>query len=93
MAKSKSELQQMMNLLIPELRAAGLQLNAKKTKVLINDTSNFKPYTSSILWAADQAFHIIPPQDFHKYLGRQLSFGSHTRIDTEVQHRIQAAWL
>ena len=92
LAKSKNELIDMMSLLLPELQNVGLEVNHTKTKLLTTDPSIFKINTSSILYIHDRYFQVLAPHEWHKYLGRYLTFSAHSRSSNELNHRIAAAW-
>ena len=82
----------MMSLLLPELQNVGLEVNHTKTKLLTTDPSIFKINTSSILYIHDRYFQVLAPHEWHKYLGRYLTFSAHSRSSNELNHRIAAAW-
>ena len=86
-AKSREELQNMILLLVEELRKIGLELNASKTKVLTNES----PEEQFIL-VGDTEIGIIAEDGKHKYLGRYLSGVFENRSMIEVAHRIQCGW-
>ena len=82
----------MMSLLLPELQDIRLEVNHTKTKLLTLDPSISKINTSSILYIHDQYFQVLAPHEWHKYLGRYLTFSAHSRSSNELNHRIAAAW-
>ena len=92
-AKSLDEAVDMVNLLQEELRKAGLDMNAKKTKVMTTDSEHYlreHPY----LIEADGGFLEIAQQgETHKYLGRVLTGNPRQRGRGNLLHRISVAWM
>ena len=82
----------MMELLLPELAEIGLEVNHTKTKILTTDPANFKENTSSVLFMYDRYFQVLAPHEWHKYLGRHLTFSAQCRSSNELNHHISAAW-
>ena len=78
----------MLETLIPELAACGLQLNSAKTKILTTsalDTSEFVDVCGEMV----QGIHA---ESVHKYLGRNLTGNFLARRDMEFAHRVPVAW-
>ena len=44
------------------------------------------------MWINHECFHLIGIHEWHKYLGRHLSFSYKQRACMEIKHRIAAAW-
>ena len=86
-AKSGSELEKMVELLVASFKHVGLELNASKSKIITNDNINF-----DFMDIADHMVEIIQASSSHKYLGRYLSGEFAYRETTEVHHRIKCAW-
>ena len=63
-AKSREELQPMIELLIEKLRKIGLELNASKTKILTNEIQG-----EQFILVGDVQINIVPENEKHKYLG------------------------
>jgi hypothetical protein len=82
----------MLTFLIEELNHVGLHLNVSKTKLLTNAAGHHRQGFSSVVRVAGSYMHLLGPHEWHKYLGRRLSFCAQTRADTEVSNRIEAAW-
>ena len=87
-AKSCSELMQMLESLILELGAIGLQLNSRKTKILT--TASLASPT--FLEVAGSFVEVLWGDLSHSYLGKLLCGDLSKRSSVELRHRIQAAW-
>ena len=87
-AKSCSELMQMLESLILELGAIGLQLNSRKTKILT--TASLASPT--FLEIAGSFVEVLWGDRSHSYLGKLLCGDLSKRSSVELRHRIQAAW-
>ena len=87
-AKSCSELMQMLESLILELGAIGLQLNSRKTKILTT-ASLANP---TFLEVAGSFVEVLWGDRSHSYLGKLLCGDLSKRSSVELRHRIQAAW-
>ena len=87
-AKSVSELENMVELLVVSFGNVGLELNASKSKILTNDNIYF-----DFMDIAEHMVEIIQASSSHKYLGRYLSGEFAFRETTEVHHRIKCAWF
>ena len=81
----------MTELLIPELNAVGLQLNAKKTKILHDDVECIDDDVD-IAEMYGEFFEVLQSDASHRYLGRKLNLFINRR-DIEFQNRIQQAWF
>ena len=92
LAKSQSELCSILKLLFIELRRIGLEINRNKTKILTTQDGFFRDGISRIMWINHECFHLIGIHEWHKYLGRHLSFSYKQRACMEIKHRIAAAW-
>ena len=91
LAKSQSELCSMLKLLFIELRRIGLEINRNKSKILTTQDGFFRDGISRIMWINHECFHLIGIHEWHKYLGRHLSFSYKQRACMEIKHRIAAA--
>ena len=86
-AKSREELQNMLLLLVEELRKIGLELNADKTKILTNEILEEQSVS-----VGGTEIGLIAENGKHKYLGRYLPGVFENRSIIEVAHRIQCGW-
>ena len=86
-AKSREEPQNMIELLIEELRKFGLELNASKTKILTNEIQE-----EHFISVGDVQIGIVAEDGKHKYLGRYLSGVFENRSTIEIAHRLQCGW-
>ena len=69
-AKSIDEAQRMIELLVEVFAECGLELNAKKTKILSTSTTS----TQQVALITEYgAVDIVPKQKVHKYLGRAFN--------------------
>ena len=87
-ATSSKDLIYMLETLIPELAACGLQLNSAKTKILTTSPLN----TSEFVDVCGEMVQVIHAESVHKYLGRNLTANFLARRDIEFAHRLQVAW-
>ena len=87
-ATSSKDLIYMLETLIPELAACGLQLNSAKTKILTTSPLN----TSEFADVCGEMVQVIHAESVHKYLGRNLTANFLARKDMEFAHRLQVAW-
>ena len=87
-AKSREELENMLVLLIDELRKIGLDLNASKTKIFTIDV-----HLENFITSGDEKISIIEDDGKHDYLSRYISGILEHRGNVEVDHRIQCAWF
>ena len=91
-AKSLSELTEMMELLIDELKQVGLQLNTKKTKILHTDIAD-DDHDVDFIDISGEFVSILHGGEFHRYLGRFLCLSQENRLDIEFKHRKQQGWF
>ena len=68
-ATASNDLIYMLEALIPELAACGLQLNSAKTKILTTSPSE----SSEFVDVCGEMAQVIHAETVHKYLGRNLS--------------------
>ena len=68
-ATSSKDLIYMLETLIPEFAACGLQLNSAKAKILTTSPLN----TSEFVDVCGEMVQVIPAESVHKYLGRNLT--------------------
>ena len=87
-ATSSHDLIFMLETLIPELAACGLQLNSAKTKILTTSPLN----TSEFVDVCGEMVQVIHAESVHKYLGRNLTANFLARRDMEFAYRAQVAW-
>jgi len=85
---SSNELIYMLETLIPELAACGLQLNSAKTKILTTCPSE----SSEFVAVCGGMVQVIHAESVHKYLGWNLGGNFVARRDLEFAHRLQVAW-
>ena len=78
----------MTELLITELGAMGLQLNASKTKILTT-VSGSRPMHVEL---AGDSVEIVSGRSKHKHLGKTLVGDLRHRAEVELGHRLQVAW-
>ena len=88
-ATSSNDLIYMLETLIPELAACGLQLNSAKTKILTTSPSE----SSEFVDVCGEMVQVIHAETVHKYLGRNLSGNFLARRNSEFAHRLQVAWV
>ena len=87
-ATSSNDLIYMLEALIPELAACGLQLNSAKTKILTTSPSE----SSEFVDVCGEMVQVIHAETVHKYLGRNLSGNFLAWRNSEFAHRLQVAW-
>ena len=87
-ARSLQDLKDMTELLITELGAMGLQLNASKTKILTT-ASGSRPMHVEL---AGDSVEILSGRSKHKYLGKTLVGDLRHRAEVELGHRLQVTW-
>ena len=90
-AKSLRELDIMSTLLIEELAAVGLQLNAGKTRILHTEVQD-EGFDLGYIEIADDFVQILEPHEFHRYLGRRVTLSASNRVDIEFKYRKSQAW-
>ena len=90
-ATSSKDLIYMLETLIPELAACGLQLNSAKTKILTTSPLNTSEFVD-VCGEMVQVIQVIHAESVHKYLGRNLTANFLARRDMEFAHRLQVAW-
>jgi len=91
-AKSLPELVRMLDALTEELARVGLQLNAKKTKILTNDEARSHDDTPAFVDTSGGMLDLLPSTTAHKYLGRHICGRPQMRGEVELNHRIAQAW-
>ena len=90
-AKSLQELERMTEILIEELAAVGLILNAGKTNILQTAYEDDR-HDIDYVEVGKGFIRILHAGQVHRYLGRHLSLDPRTHIDQELAHRRQQAW-
>eukprot|EP00973_Karenia_brevis_P062155 8644362-Karenia_brevis.AAC.1 len=90
--KSLSEVSDMMEILLRELRAIGLEMNSKKTKILSNDLEHSIGDHSQFIEIDGEFVEILPWHAHHRYLGRMINLGSRNRRSYEIRNRKKCAW-
>ena len=88
-AKTWQELVSMMEMLVEELGAVGLQLNAGKTKILTTICDQKVP---AYIDVCGELVETLLGESCHKYLGRKLCGNLASSVSVEVAHRVQVAW-
>ena len=88
-ARSLGELVRMIEVLVDELAALGLQLNATKTKIFTTD----RLQTQLSVDIAGDFVEVMVGLASHKYLGHKVPGSLRDRSRVELAHRVQAAWL
>ena len=91
-SKSKNELVKMLTFLIEEFRKIGLELNADKTKIISAFFEGIQSWEKMTIDVAEFKIKLLGFGSTIKYLGRKLSGWLPDRVQTEVKHRMQAAW-
>ena len=87
-AKNLSELTAMLEHLHDELSAVGLEIHEHKTKILTSSDS----CRAQSVQVRGMNFQILPAEQSHRYLGRQLCLDSSCRVGMEINSRLSAAW-
>ena len=87
-ATSSNDLIYMLEALIPELAACGLQLNSAKTKILTTCPSE----SSEFVDVCGEMAQVIHAETVHKFLGRNLGGNFLATSNSEFAHRLQVAW-
>ena len=77
----------MTELVTHELKIAGLNLNAKKTKILHTHDANEFNDVDFVDINGDMV-EVLHDDAHHRYLGRFLSLSAESRIECEFRHRI-----
>ena len=88
-AKTWQELVSMMEMLVEELGAVGLQLNAGKTKILTTICDQKVP---AYIDVCGELVETLGGESCHKYLGRKLCGNLASRVSVEFAHKLQVAW-
>ena len=88
-ARSYSDLATMVECLVEELAAVGLNLNTSKTKILTTENLN-EPMFLDI---GGDMIEVLHGGQNHKYLGKKLSGDLRKRAMVDIQHRSQIAWM
>ena len=78
----------MLETLIPEFAACGLQLNSTKTKTLTTSPSGKFEFVD----VCGEMVFVVPAETVHKYLGRNLSGNVLARRSSEFAYCLQVAW-
>ena len=91
-ANSLPELVEMLDMLVEELRRVGLDLNAKKSKILTLDEATFNAQSPVLVEVADGFIEVLRAGESHKYLGAALPGDLRRRGGTILAHRLQCAW-
>ena len=87
-ATSSNDLIYMLEALIPELAACGLQLNSAKPKILPTSPAESYEYVD----VCGEMIQVIHAETVHKYLGRNLGGNFWARRNSEFAHRLPVAW-
>ena len=80
----------MVESLLSELKAIGLDPNATKTKILT--TNEHYSLNASFIDIDGEFIDVVPSNAAHKYLGRMLSLDASKRVGLEVSFRKRCAW-
>ena len=89
-AKTLDEAQLMIEFLVEIFAECGLELNAKKTKILSTTTTN----TQQVALITEYgAVDIVPKSSTHKYLGRAFSGDLRDRGSVALSNRSSCAWM
>ena len=83
----------MLDCLVEELSAAGLSVNAKKTKVMTTDAEIVSDGRPLFIDAGGGMVEVVKHTGTHKYLGRLLSGDLRVRGKCNLEHRSKCAWL
>ena len=86
--KSWQELVFMIECLVQQLETIGLHLNASKCRIIATVPIERPTYVN----VRDHMLEVSTDDDFHKYLGRNISGDPKQRNHTELRHRFQAVW-
>ena len=89
-AKTLDEAQHMIELLVEVFAECGLELNAKKTKILSTTTTETQQVALIIEYGA---VDIVPKSSTHKYLGRAFSGDLRDRGSVALNNRSACAWM
>eukprot|EP00973_Karenia_brevis_P019828 2718821-Karenia_brevis.AAC.1 len=90
--KSLHEVTGMMELLLSEFRSIGLEMNAKKTKILTNDLDFIMGNSNQFIEIFDEFVEILAWNAEHRYLGRMINVGSKNGREFEIRNRKKCAW-
>lgn len=80
----------MVESLLIELKAIGLDPNSAKTKILT--TNEFYMSNASFIDIDGEFIDVVQSDAAHKYLGRMLSLNANNRVQLEVAFRKRCAW-
>ena len=83
----------MFDMLERELRAAGLSVNGKKTKLLTTGPEYEVDGAPLLIEAGSQMVEVVRRGESHKYLGRLLGGSLADRGQSNLEHRLSCAWL
>ena len=91
-ASSFAELVDMLDILVEELRAVGLELNAKKSKIFTTDRATVESAHPILVDCADAFIEVMRAMDTHKYLGCCYPGDLLKRGPTILEARLRCAW-
>ena len=91
-ANSLPELTEMVELLVDELRHAGLALNASKSKIFTLDEASWSAAAPTFVDIAGGMVEIMQGMSSHKYLGIHLPGHLVHRGNVTLNHRLKCAW-
>ena len=91
-ASSFAELVDMLDILVEELRAVGLELNAKKSKIFTTDRATVESAHPILVDCADAFIEVMRAMDTHKYLGCCYPGDLLKREPTILEARLRCAW-
>ena len=91
-ATSLAELVEMMEMLVVELRAVGLDLNAKKSRIFTLDLLYFQSTSPIFIEVANGFMEVMRDGMTHKYLGITLPGDLRKRGQIILQERLRSAW-
>ena len=86
-ARSDIDLASMMECLVEELAAVGLNLNISKTKILTTESLKQQMFSA----IGGDRIEMLHGKQNHKYLGKKLSEDLRKRAMVDIQHRSQIA--
>ena len=88
-ARNDTDLASMVECLVAELAAVGLNLNTSKTKILTTESLKAPMF----LAIGGDKIELLHGEQNHKYLGKKLSGDFWTKAMVDIQHRSQIAWM
>ena len=91
-ANSLTELTQMIDILCDELRTAGLEFNAKKSRIFTLDEGNARREAPFFVDVAADFVEVLRGRESHKYLGNAFPGDLRQRGHTMLSNRLRCAW-